>query len=308
MKKILLTLLILQISVLSALALEIITPESVVQGGVITVLLSDAGAADSYSLSFGSDDPNGEVYSRTEAFSTSVDGLSARIALLGVPSTLSPGRYSVNAAGAGSEVSRGIEVVPGEFIDEDIPLSRSMSDLRQSDDLRKAEQWRNLLAILKHVDTEHVYLERALEVPVADYLRLSSFFGDRRRFLYDDGTTARSIHNGIDYSAEPGTPIYAAGAGRVVFSGQRIISGNTVVVEHLPGVYSLYYHMNSLSVAEGAMVEAGGLLGTVGATGLVTGAHLHWEVRVAGVAVDPNPLIAGGLIDKELILSNIERQ
>ena len=172
----------------------------------------------------------------------------------------------------------------------------------------RQSKWRNLLTILKTVDTAHVYENNGLEVPVAHYLRKSSFYGDRRRFLYDDGTSARSIHNGIDYSAEPGTPVYAAGAGRVVFSGERIISGNTIVIEHLPGVYTLYYHMNSLAAAEGDMLSAGIKVGTVGATGLATGAHLHWEVRVGGVAVDPKPLTGGSIIDKDFILSIIEEQ
>ncbi len=285
--------------------LDLVIPKSVEQGGVLTVVTDSSGVK----LSFGSDD---EIHSRTESFKTDIDGQQVYIALLGVPSTLAPGTYAVNAFGSpdDGEESRteAIIVKSRDFINEDIPLGNSMSELRQSDDARKAEQWRTLLEILKNVDSTHVYESEKLAVPVTDYIRTSSFYGDRRRFLYDDGTSARSIHNGIDYSAEPGTPVYAAGSGRVVFSGERIISGNTIVIEHLPGVYSLYYHMNSLKAGEGSFVEAGTQIGTVGATGLVTGAHLHWEIRVAGVAVDPGQLTGGGIIDKAFVLSNIGKQ
>ena len=80
-------------------------------------------------------------------------------------------------------------------------------------------------------------------------------------------------------------------------ASERIITGFTVVIEHLPGLYSLYYHLDSLSVREGQRVSQGDRIGTVGSTGLATGPHLHWEVRSAGVAVDPDLLVKRPLID-----------
>ena len=68
----------------------------------------------------------------------------------------------------------------------------------------------------------------------------------------------------------------------------RISTGWSIVIEHLPGVYSLYYHMDSLTVEKGDMVKQGTLIGYSGATGLATGPHLHWEVRVNGNAVNPD--------------------
>ena len=67
----------------------------------------------------------------------------------------------------------------------------------------------------------------------------------------------------------------------------RIITGNTVIIEHLPGVFTLYYHMDSILIESGMVVKKGKQIGPVGATGLVTGAHLHWELRVSQVPVDP---------------------
>lgn len=306
MKKSLLISLLLLIFSVSTYAFQIILPETTVQGAVLTVLIEEGLVYSEVEVSIGRGE---EIFSRSQVFKINITGdRMADIALLGIPSTLDPGVYTVTAQSEGGlESQNEIQVISKKFIKEDIPLSRSMSDLRQSDDIRKAEQWRNLLLILRTVDIGNVFETGSFKIPV-EPLRTSSFYGDRRTFRYDDGTTARSIHNGIDYSAETGTPVYAAGDGRVVFAGERIISGNTAVIEHLPGVYSLYYHMDSLTVSEGILVAAGAQVGTVGLTGLATGAHLHWEVRVAGVAVDPGPLMSSAIIDKDLIISNIEGQ
>ena len=85
----------------------------------------------------------------------------------------------------------------------------------------------------------------------------------------------------------------------------RIITGLSVVLEHLPGVFSLYYHLDSMDVSEGDLVSTGTTLGTVGSTGLSTGPHLHWELRVSGVAVDPNRHLERPLIDTTAIVRSL---
>jgi murein DD-endopeptidase MepM/ murein hydrolase activator NlpD len=135
--------------------------------------------------------------------------------------------------------------------------------------------------------------------------RRTSFFGDRRVFKYANGNEDTSIHAGVDYGVPTGTPVSACGPGRVVLARNRIVTGNSVVLEHLPGVYSLYYHLDSIAVNEGVMVDAGTLLGRAGATGLATGPHLHWEIRVAGENTDPDILMARPLLDKDAILAKI---
>ena len=103
----------------------------------------------------------------------------------------------------------------------------------------------------------------------------TSRFGGRRVYQYPDGRSSSSIHAGVDWRAPTGTPISAPGPGRVALAMDRIVTGKTVVVEHLPGVYSLYFHMDKIAVAEGDMVQTGTRLGDAGATGFATGAHLH---------------------------------
>jgi murein DD-endopeptidase MepM/ murein hydrolase activator NlpD len=101
----------------------------------------------------------------------------------------------------------------------------------------------------------------------------------------------RSPHSGTDFSGATGTPIMAPNAGRVVLAADLYYSGNTVILDHGQGLYSYFGHMSAFSAKEGDMVAAGDVVAKVGATGLVTGPHLHWSVRLAGTRVDPLSLV-----------------
>jgi murein DD-endopeptidase MepM/ murein hydrolase activator NlpD len=103
-------------------------------------------------------------------------------------------------------------------------------------------------------------------------------------------------HNGADVKAPSGAPILATNAGRVVLSQYLpALRGNCVVIDHGCNVFSLYMHMSKRDVSEGQNVVKGQQIGKVGATGFVTGAHLHWEVRVGQEPVDPNRVVATGI-------------
>ena len=95
------------------------------------------------------------------------------------------------------------------------------------------------------------------------------------------------LHAGIDLRAGSGTPIRAAGSGRVIMAGVFGGYGNTTVIDHGGGLTTLYAHQSSLAVSVGDTVDAGEVIGYVGSTGLSTGAHLHFETRENGVPVDP---------------------
>jgi len=112
--------------------------------------------------------------------------------------------------------------------------------------------------------------------------------GARRDYLDPAGNTlAHSQHGGIDIAAPWGTPILAPAAGTVAFAGRWSIRGNVVVLDHGTGVHTVHGHMMNFAVAPGQTVASGQPVGYVGSTGLSTGPHLHWEVRVNGVAVEP---------------------
>ena len=102
----------------------------------------------------------------------------------------------------------------------------------------------------------------------------------------------RNPHTGADFLSPAGTPIHAPAAGRVVLARDQYFSGNTVLIDHGLGLSSLLAHLSSISVHEGDMVAAGTVVGLVGATGRVTGPHLHWAVRLNNARVDPLSLLA----------------
>ena len=102
-----------------------------------------------------------------------------------------------------------------------------------------------------------------------------------------NGSSYSYFHTGLDILGNTGTEIYAPADGIVVFTGELTIRGNATLIDHGWGVYTGYAHQSELYVNAGDKVETGQLIGLVGDTGRVEGAHLHWEVIVGGVQVDP---------------------
>jgi len=121
--------------------------------------------------------------------------------------------------------------------------------------------------------------------PVA--VRPTSNFGARSIF----NGQPRAPHTGVDFSSAVGAPVVAPGAGRIVLADDLFFTGNTVVIDHGSGLFSLLAHLSIVTVRQDDVVERGGLVGRVGATGRVTGPHLHWSVRLHGVRVDPLSLL-----------------
>jgi murein DD-endopeptidase MepM/ murein hydrolase activator NlpD len=131
--------------------------------------------------------------------------------------------------------------------------------------------------------------------------RISSVFGARR---------SRSRHQGVDIAAPKGTPIEAAGAGQVVFSGWSQGYGNTVLIKHQDGLFTRYAHADHLLVSAGDTVQTGQQVATVGSTGHTTGPHLHFEVLQNGRRVNPLHAITDNPGKKAAsikLASNIER-
>jgi len=118
--------------------------------------------------------------------------------------------------------------------------------------------------------------------------RVNSAFGSRSFFNGE----ARQPHGGADFLSPAGTPIHAPNSGRVLLARDLYFTGNTVVIDHGLGVFSVLAHLSVVGVREGETVTRGETIGRVGATGRVTGAHLHWAVRMNGARVDPVAVLA----------------
>ena len=121
------------------------------------------------------------------------------------------------------------------------------------------------------------------QLPIDSFLEISSEFGARRSY---NGGPYRTYHEGVDFSAYGGTPVLAPANGTVVIAEQLFVRGGTVIIDHGLGIYTGVYHMSSVAVAPGDVVQTGQLVGEVGTTGLSTGNHLHWDLLVDATWVD----------------------
>jgi murein DD-endopeptidase MepM/ murein hydrolase activator NlpD len=115
----------------------------------------------------------------------------------------------------------------------------------------------------------------------------ASSFGSRRII----NGKPRAPHGGTDLSSPAGTEVAAANHGRVALAGDFFFAGGSIVLDHGGGLFTMYFHLSELRVGEGAMVRKGDVLGLSGATGRVTGAHLHWGARLGNARVDPLQLL-----------------
>ncbi len=278
-----------------------------VPGGFARMLLKSSSPVDSVTVICMS--AEGKTVSRGTAFP--LNTASPRLnwgGIIGLPSTISPGLYRLvlEAKSGGSIFLQDtvLEVNGREFLSEEITLNETLTTLRTEPDPKKVQESKELAKVLAtpHADALH---ETGLFLRPVDPVRTSSFYGDRRQYRYSDSKVEISVHYGMDYALPDGKPVAACGAGRVVLSADRIMSGNTVIIEHMPGVYSIYYHMSERLVRTGDVVERGGLIGKVGHSGLATGPHLHWEVQISGVAVDPEAFFTASILDKSPVFDSI---
>jgi len=226
-------------------------------------------------------DARGKTVSQGTAFRWGDGWLS----LVGVPPTARPGAYELRLP----LISVPFQVTARAFASETIPLTDSLTALRTEPDPRKTAEAAELAALLASADPRAVYETGAFALPLAKPRRTAGY-GDRRDYRSSDGRSDFSVHNGVDLALREGAPIAACGRGRVVMAKERLVTGWTVAIEHLPGLFSLYFHMSGITVEVGELVEKGQRIGSMGMTGLATGPHLHWEVQVGGVPVDPDRL------------------
>jgi murein DD-endopeptidase MepM/ murein hydrolase activator NlpD len=204
------------------------------------------------------------------------------VAVAGIPLDQAPGVASLTVKMAGGEVvAVPFEVVTAEYATQHLEVPNRRHVDPDPADLERIRRERRIIdgALGRYRPSPSPPLR--FEAPVAG--RRSSSFGLRRFF----NGQPRSPHKGMDIAADRGTSIATPLAGHVAATGDYFFNGNTVIVDHGQGLITMYCHLQAIDVAEGAEVAAGDRLGSVGATGRVTGPHLHWGVYLNGTAVDP---------------------
>jgi murein DD-endopeptidase MepM/ murein hydrolase activator NlpD len=180
-----------------------------------------------------------------------------------------------------------IKVGSTDFPTTELKVAERFVQLSPANQTRANREAKEIESIYSKI-TNGILWEQAFASPIPG--GTGSNFGHRRVFNGE----ARAPHAGADLRAKTGTPIHATNRGRVVLSKNLFFTGNTVILDHGLGIYSLYAHLSRLDVKSGTMVARGQLVGLAGATGRVTGPHLHWGIRVQGARVDPFSLIEMG--------------
>ena len=185
---------------------------------------------------------------------------------------------------AGTQFTFGVPIRAGAFEVQVIPAEASDPILGEVEKVN-TEYYRMTALFAQNGAGDWTPRSRFITpLPSGTAYEASSPFGSRRTYGGDSAITA---HAGEDYAVPAGTRVLAPAAGRVVLAEPLFVRGNAVVLDHGRGVFTGYWHLEAIGVKAGERVAAGQSLGAVGSTGLSTGAHLHWEMRVAGVAVDP---------------------
>ncbi|MFH1810979.1 MAG: M23 family metallopeptidase [Pseudomonadota bacterium] len=193
-------------------------------------------------------------------------------------------RYA-SAAGETREVEIPVQVIERDYPSDTLRVAPRYTKLSARDKKRVARERRRLDAMWQQRSQERLW--RGSFVRPID-TKVTSVFGERRVF----NGKQRSRHLGLDLDGNGGESIVAANRGRVALAEALFYSGNSVILDHGQGLYTLYFHMQQIDVKEGDLVDKGQRLGTVGKTGRVTGPHLHLSVKLAGVYLDPSAVLA----------------
>jgi murein DD-endopeptidase MepM/ murein hydrolase activator NlpD len=208
--------------------------------------------------------------------------------LLGLDLDAAPGTYPLVAsalhAGPAPSGDTLLQVEPKQFRTRTLRVAPQFVELPPAAAIRARDEAALLEEIFSGV-TPKAWV-RPFGLPLRS--QPTANFGSRSVF----NGQPRNPHAGIDFTSPTGTRVTAPAAGTVVLARELFFTGNTVVIDHGAGVFSLLAHLSAMTVATGDVVEGGAAIGAVGATGRVTGPHLHWSVRLRGMRVDPLSLIA----------------
>ena len=198
-------------------------------------------------------------------------------------------RYKLDIVATRDSISYTQVIYPFYLRETQFPTGRGMltpakNNLFQPSERKRRESDR-LMKVLA-ASSEQSLWDGSFIQPLAVSEIISSF--GKKRMYYIGGKRIRVRHHrGIDYRAARGTPVFAPNHGIVVLTADRVTTGNTLVIDHGHGVFSLFFHLDSISVEEGARVRSGDKVAEAGSTGIAVGPHLHWSIWVDGIYVNP---------------------
>ncbi|MBE0469405.1 MAG: peptidoglycan DD-metalloendopeptidase family protein [Methyloprofundus sp.] len=203
------------------------------------------------------------------------------VAVVGIPLDSKVGQHSITIQSGKHKTQSNFEIDAKDYPAQYLTIKNKRMVNPNPDDLKRISNERPTINKALNTWTEQPINDLSFSLPVQG--RLSSPFGLKRFF----NKQAKNPHSGLDIAAPTGTTITAPASGVVLNTGNYYYNGNTVFLDHGQGLVTGYFHMSKITVQAGQLVEAGSKLGEVGATGRVTGPHLHWNVYLNKTKVDP---------------------
>ena len=203
-------------------------------------------------------------------------------AVVGIPLAALPGPASISVLIEGEKHQVAYTVSPKKYAEQRLKVAPGTVDLSPENEARYEREHAHLATVMATF-TEPLPQSSVLQMRVPTPGRRSSSFGLRRVF----NGQSRNPHSGMDIAAATGTPVVAPLPGTVIDTGDYFFNGNTVWLDHGGGLLSMLCHLSAIDVKAGDVLQTGERLGAVGATGRVTGPHLHWGVMLNRTMVDP---------------------
>jgi murein DD-endopeptidase MepM/ murein hydrolase activator NlpD len=247
-----------------------VSPKKIVPGGIMVVTLR------------GAQGPVEGTFNGRQLHFNAARGMFT--AAVGIDLNTEPGSYPLSVTAAGAKIARTVRIAKKDYPVQRLTLPEDKVILSPENEAR-VEREQKVLAAVWPVDSARLWSGRFIDpLPGKE---ITTTFGVRRII----NRIPKSSHSGIDLAADVGEPVRAPNDGVAVLAEDQFFSGNSVVLDHGQGIYTMFFHLSEVTVRPGQAVMKGDVIGRTGATGRVTGPCLHWGVRMQGAKVDPLALI-----------------
>jgi len=249
----------------------IIQPKKIGPGDIVTVVVKNAAGS-----------VEGTFNGKKLYFNNAENNYYS--AILGIDLNIEPGTYPLEVICNGKKLLKNIKIAKKKYPIQRLTLPEDMVVLSPENEAR-AERDQKKTSVIWPVDSLRIWNGNFIN-PLPGK-KVGTPFGVRRII----NKIPKNSHSGVDITADEGEPVLAPNDGVVALVDDQFYSGNSVILDHGQGIYTMFFHLSKINVRHGQAVMKGDVIALVGSTGRSTGAHLHWGVRLQGAKVDPLELI-----------------